>query len=248
MGEAQTDQERNGARFDRAAMLEARDRTRAVIREFAAEIGPGMVEEEAVALMRRHLKAANMLRGWHGIHVRFGPNTLRNFGEPSQPGVVLRDDDIFFVDIGPVWQGHEGDAGASFTVGHDADMQRAARDVKAIFDVTHIHWRDSGLTGAELYHFAENAAQRLGWLLNLDASGHRLSDFPHELRHRGTLLDTDFAPSDGLWVLEIHIRHPDRPFGAFYEDLLLRQPSQPGNADHRPTRAMIGAPPRKNDA
>ncbi len=63
-----------------------------------------MFEEEAVQYARQVLKDLEMLRGWHGIHVRFGVNTLKQFGEPSAPGVKLRDDDIFFIDIGPVWQ------------------------------------------------------------------------------------------------------------------------------------------------
>ena len=29
-----------------------------------------------------------------------------------------------------------------------------------------------------------------------------------------------FKSASGLWVLEIQIRHPERPFGAFFEDLL----------------------------
>ena len=219
---AKVEQERSGARFDRGILLETRDRTRAVMHDVAAAIGPGMLEEDALALMRRSLKAADMLRGWHGIHVRFGPNTLRNFGEPSEPGVVLREDDIFFIDIGPVWQGHEGDAGATFVVGNDPQMQQAAQDVKAIFDASEARWRDDGLTGIDLYRFAEAEAARLGWVLNLDMSGHRLSDFPHAVKHDGPLLDADYVPGDGLWVLEIQIRHPDRPFSAFYEDLLLR--------------------------
>lgn len=216
------EQERNGARFDRALMLETRHRTRTIMQDVAAAIGPGMIEEDAVALMRRSLKAADMLRGWHGIHVRFGRNTLKNFGDASEPGVVLGENDIFFIDIGPVWREHEGDAGATFAVGEDAEMHRATRDVKAIFDATRARWQDGGVTGAELYRFAEAKAARLGWVMNLDMAGHRLSDFPHAVKHDGALLDTDYAPGDGLWVLEIQIRHPDRPFSAFYEDLLLQ--------------------------
>jgi methionyl aminopeptidase len=30
-----------------------------------------------------------------------------------------------------------------------------------------------------------------------------------------------FCPSPLVWVLEIHIRHPTRKFGAFFEDMLL---------------------------
>lgn len=229
MASAQIEQERNGSRFDRALLLETRRRTRAVMHELAAAIAPGMLEEDAVALLRQMLKHADMLRGWHGIHVRFGRNTLKNFGEPSEPGVALGADDIFFIDIGPVWQGHEGDAGATFVVGDDPEMQRAVCDVKAIFDATEACWRDNGLSGSALYRFAEAEAERRGWVLNLDMSGHRLSDFPHAVKHDGALLDAGYVPGDALWVLEIQIRHPDRPFSAFYEDLLLRDADAPSN-------------------
>ncbi|WP_267131055.1 hypothetical protein [Burkholderia cepacia] len=37
----------------------------------------------------------------------------------------------------------------------------------------------------------------------------------------GNLGDFDAAPAAGLWTLEIQIAHPTRPFGAFYEDLLV---------------------------
>jgi hypothetical protein len=72
-----------------------------------------------------------------------------------------------------------------------------------------------------LYDFAAAEARAMGWELNLDMSGHRLADFPHAVLHKGALAEAPFAPSPGLWVLEIQIRHPDRPFSAFYEDLLL---------------------------
>jgi hypothetical protein len=32
---------------------------------------------------------------------------------------------------------------------------------------------------------------------------------------------SDSDPRGSLWVLEIQIRHPNREFGAFFEDLLL---------------------------
>jgi Xaa-Pro aminopeptidase len=210
-----------GARYDREMMLEARSRTRAVIDDLAARIAPGMVEEEALELARRVLKEARMGRGWHGIHVRFGRNTLKPFGAPSEPGVVLGRNDIFFIDIGPVWRDCEGDGGDTFVVGDDADMHRIAHDVRAVFEAVLQRWRLEGLTGEALYRCAVAEAESLGWQLNLNMSGHRLADFPHAALHKGSLAATRFAPSPGLWVLEIQIRHPDRPFSAFYEDLLL---------------------------
>lgn len=61
----------------------------------------------------------------------------------------------------------------------------------------------------------------MGWRLNLDLSGHRLSDFPHSAFFKGGVAEAPFAPSPELWVLEMHIRHRTRPFGAFYEDMLI---------------------------
>lgn len=210
-----------GADFDLAKMLEVRDRTRRAIHDIAAAISPGMAEEQAVQLARETLKAREMLRGWHAIHVRFGSNTLKPFGAPSDPGVVLREDDIFFIDIGPVWGRVEGDGGETFVVGSDADMQRIAHDVRRVFDDTAAAWRERGLTGVDLYRYAGERAEALGWQLNLAMNGHRLADFPHAALHKGALADAPFCPSPDLWVLEIQIRHPARPFSAFYEDLLL---------------------------
>ena len=69
----------------------------------------------------------------------------------------------------------------------------------------------------------------MGWELNMDLSGHRISEFPHEAHYAGSMADLDFTPSAGpLWVLEIHIRHPTEKYGAFYEDMLLEDSYLPG--------------------
>jgi hypothetical protein len=39
------------------------------------------------------------------------------------------------------------------------------------------------------------------------------------------LAEIAFRPNPSLWVLEIAIVHPERQFGAFYEDLLLEDQS-----------------------
>jgi methionine aminopeptidase len=213
-----------GANYDRLMILEARRRTRQAIHEIAAVVLPGMFEEEAVQYARQVLKDLEMIRGWHGIHIRFGVNTLKQFGEPSAPGVKLRDNDIFFIDIGPVWQKWEGDGGESFVVGTDSEMHRAVHDVRELFDRAKNRWLVDQLSGRDLYQYADEQARDLGWELNLDMSGHRLSDFPHKALHTGSLAEVAFTPSEALWVLEIQIRHPQRPFSAFYEDLLLRSP------------------------
>ena len=135
-------------------MIETRDRTFAAIRKIASRIAPGMTEEEGVAVGRQVLREDGLLRGWHGITLRFGVNTTLTFREKSGPGIVLGADDIFFVDIGPVWRNCESDGGATFTTGSDADMRRIAGDSETIFDAVAARWRADGLTGQALYEVA----------------------------------------------------------------------------------------------
>jgi hypothetical protein len=217
-----------GASFVRDKMLFVRDRTRNAIHTIANRVKPGMVEEDAVEMGRDVLASLDMLQGWHNVFVRFGRNTLKTFGAHSDPGVALRDNDIFFIDIGPVWKEWEGDGGETFTVGSDQNMKAAAVDVKKLFHVVRHTWESTGMSGKALYEFATEEARRMGWELNLDLSGHRLSDFPHAAVYDGPLADIDFKPSPLLWVLEMHIRHPERGFGAFYEDMLLDDSYFPG--------------------
>jgi hypothetical protein len=71
-----------------------------------------------------------------------------------------------------------------------------------------------------LYDYAAERASALGWKLNLDIKGHRVSDFPHAIFKEGNLGNFEPHPDAGLWILEIQLAHPTRPFGSFYEDLL----------------------------
>ena len=216
-----TEFERDGAAFAVEKMLYVRGLVRGVIHEIAAAVKPGMVEEDAVEMAKDLLAAKEMLRGWHDVYVRFGTNTLKTFGADSDPGIILGEDDIFLIDIGPVWKEWEGDGGDTFTTGANPAMKQCAEDAKKLFHIVRKKWAGTGLNGKELYEFAEAEALGMGWELNLDLSGHRLSEFPHAAIYDGPLAEVDFKPSPLLWVLEIHIRNHEKTFGAFYEDMLL---------------------------
>ncbi len=210
-----------GENFSLKRLLEVRVRTRQAVHAIAGQVSPGMAEDQAKAIARDTLKEMGMRRGWHRIIVRCGPNTTKDFRERSEPGVVLGENDIFFVDIGPVYGETEGDAGDTFVFGSDPDHLRAKREVRTIWDEVRDKWFTDGSTGRELYAFASEVTASYGWKLNMNLSGHRLSDFPHSAHYDGSLADVDFRPNPNLWVLEIAIAHPERTFGAFYEDLLL---------------------------
>jgi Xaa-Pro aminopeptidase len=216
--------EKTGPGFSHDALIDARRKTKKAIALVASSIVPGMLEEDARQLAKSTLQQLGSQKGWHKILVRFGSNTTKNFQEPSDQSVRLADGDIFFLDIGPVWGDTEGDGGETFVVGKhpDPDMSGCADDVKRIFHAVRTQWLTSGMTGKELYDFASVTAADMGWVLNLELTGHRLSDFPHSAYYDGTLAAVSIRPSPNLWVLEIQIRHPTKSFGGFFEDLLLR--------------------------
>jgi Xaa-Pro aminopeptidase len=219
--------EATGEKFSLEALMDMRVRTRKAVHLIADQVVVGMVEEDAKAMARATLEGLGMRRGWHHIIVRVGRNTTKDFMERSDKGVVLAENDIFFVDIGPVYGDTEGDAGDTFVVGSDPDHHRAKKEVRMIWDEVREKWFTEGSTGTELYDFAIATAAGYGWKLNMDLSGHRLSDFPHSAHYDGPLAEVNFRPNPNLWVLEIAIAHPSRNFGAFYEDLLLEDQSFP---------------------
>jgi Xaa-Pro aminopeptidase len=219
--------EGTGEAFSLDRLMDVRARTRRAVHTIADRVEVGMAEEEAKEIAREVLTDLGMRRGWHHIIVRLGSNTTKDFMERSEPGVVLAENDIFFVDIGPIYEGFEGDGGDTFVVGTDPEHRKAKEDVRTIWDNVRQYWFDQRVTGRDLYDYAGDLAGQLGWKLNLDLSGHRLSDFPHSAHYDGSIADVPFELHADRWVLEIAIIHPVRPFGAFYEDLLLEDQSFP---------------------
>lgn len=214
-----------GARFSAASMDRVRIQSKEAVERIAAAIRPGMTEQQACDQAMVILKEMGIQRVWHPVFIRFGPGTLTTFRERSDPGRVLGEQDIYYVDIGPVWDGHEGDAGDTFVTGTDAEMHACAEAARTLWTEVSRRWREDGMDGESLYAFAAERAAATGWRLNLDIKGHRVSDFPHAIYAAGALGDFPERPAAGLWVLEIQIAHPTRPFGAFYEDLLVCEPA-----------------------
>jgi Xaa-Pro aminopeptidase len=215
--------EKTGPTFSHDALMTARKNTKDAIALIARNIAPGMLEEDARQMAKETLERLGSTKGWHKILVRFGPNTIKNFEDPSERGVKLKANDLFFIDIGPVWGDTEGDGGETFVVGADGDpdMRRCADDTKRIFHIVRKQWLSTGMTGRELYDFAFRAAADMGWILNMELTGHRLSEFPHSAYYDGTLAAVSIRPSPNLWVLEVQVKHPTKVIGGFFEDLLL---------------------------
>ena len=206
--------------FSVEKLLETRAKAQEAVRRITANVTVGMLEEDANQMVSATLQAMGATEAFHKPYIRFGANTIKTFGADSDPGIRLGNDDIFFIDVGPVWDGYEGDAGDTFVTGSNPELKRCAIDARQIFDSVTNKWKNEKSTGIDLYLFAEQMAKDLGWELNLDLGGHRLGDYPSGDHYDGPLSAVAFCPSANRWMVEIHIRHPEQPFGAFYEDLL----------------------------
>lgn len=214
--------ERTKAYFSVEKFLQTREKAQEAVSRIVAQVQAGMLEEDANALVVATLQEMGSTGTFHTPYIRFGTNTVKTFGADSDPGIRLGEDDIFFIDVGPVWDGYEGDAGETFLTGNNPELKRCALDAQKIFQAVAEKWQtDSSSTGEELYQCADKMAQELGWELNFDLGGHRLGDYSSGDHYAGPLSEITFHPSANRWMVEIHIRHPDHLFGAFYEDLLM---------------------------
>jgi Xaa-Pro aminopeptidase len=187
--------------------------------ELATLIRPGMQEADAHQIFQKLLAPRDISKQWHPPKIRFGPNTVKAFREPSDH-YILQDEDIYFIDIGPVIDGHEADYGETFVLGDIYQHKLISEASRTIFTEVAARWRAQGANGPELYRFAQERARARSLSLNFSNSGHRIGDFPHLVHFKGKLPEcTDQLVADA-WILEIHLINGDGKFGAFFEDVL----------------------------
>jgi hypothetical protein len=116
-------------RFVREGILKARDQTWAVFHEIKAAIKVGMTEPEARKLSIEIFARHGVKKHWHQPSLRFGPGTAHTFYSPLQVDYRLQENDLVFVDLGPVWKDealgleYEGDVGDSFVFGKNETLE-----------------------------------------------------------------------------------------------------------------------------
>lgn len=212
-----------GRTFDPALMIQARTRSWAVLQAIQQRMRPGISEDEARAMTAEVFVEHAVQRIWHPTLIRIGANTTKTWRQRSDPTVRLGENDSYFVDLGLVFDQHEGDVGDTFVTGHAPERQACAAAARALFHEVAATWQTQGLSGEALYAFADQRATAMGWRFNHAIKGHRIGDYPHAVHKGGTLGSLGERPADGRWILEIQISHPTEPFGAFYEDLLTAE-------------------------
>ncbi len=208
-----------GGSFSLEKLIQARNIAREITYELSSMIRPGMTEEDAYIFYRNICSKYPIEKQWHPPKIRFGPNTICNFKDQSAP-YILQEEDVFFIDIGPVIDGHEADYGETFTVGDIYEEKNIAYTSKKIFEEVLNYWNINRVCGEELYDYASERAEHYGYILNLGNDGHRIGDFPHHIHFKGGIPEMDEVIVPNAWILEIHLLNQTRTYGAFFEDLL----------------------------
>lgn len=184
-----------------------------------ASLKPGMLESEVKQMALDLFAAQGIEKTWHPPYVRFGEHTLLTFQDRAQDDYTLQKTDIAFVDIGIVLDGIEGDAGRTVSFGGNPLHTKLQKASEAIFHDAREFWKQQNPSGIALYEHIHSLAKKDGLLFSLDPAGHLIGEFPHKGWKKG--INHFPQPVEaGKWILEIQIRHPEIPAGAFYENLL----------------------------
>jgi Xaa-Pro dipeptidase len=169
---------------------------------------------------------------WHKRIVRAGRNTLAPYDE-NPPDLAVTDDDILFVDLGPVFEDWEADFGRTFVVGSDPLKLKRRHDVEKAFIQGKKYFHEhSDVTSVELYRHAQQLARDFGWEFGGAIAGHLIGQFPHERipedkvtlyvhpNNPNKMHGLDTEGRERHWIFEIHIVDRVREIGGFYEELL----------------------------
>jgi len=173
---------------------------------------------------------------WHKKIVRAGVNTLHPYnGNP--PDRVIEEDDIVFLDFGPIFNGWEADLGRTYVIGNDPLKLKLKKDVEdAWHEANEWYYRQKDLTGAAYFHYITELAKRYGWEFGGDIGGHIVGRFPHEQPDDAADLGLDIHPDNHSsillldkygnkrhWILEIQFVDRQNNIGGFFEQLLTTE-------------------------
>jgi Xaa-Pro aminopeptidase len=153
---------------------------------------------------------------WHKRIVRAGSNTLLPYAE-NPPDRVIAEDDILFLNLGPVFNEWEADFGRTFVIGADPVKRKLCLDTERAFAEGKRYFQaNPAITACELFEYVVQLAKNSGWEFGGPMAGHLIGQFPHE-RIPDDKVSLYIHPknhalirsqsSDGLmrhWILEIH--------------------------------------------
>ena len=196
-------------------------------------ISPGKSEAE---LNEDVFKLADKLYGikkyWHKRIVRSGVNTLLPYDE-NPPNLLIQEDDILFLDFGPILEEWEADFGRTYVIGTDPHKHQLKDAIEAAWhEAKEWFHQQNSLTGAEYWYYIVDLAKKYGYVYGGQLAGHLIGHFPHERLnpndyglyvHPENPNDMFLPDANGNkreWILEIHFVDRERQIGGFFEQLL----------------------------
>lgn len=196
-------------------------------------IRPGVLESELSAEVHDlALRRFGVRRHWHKRVVRCGPNTVLTYYD-DPPDRRLGEDDVVYLDFGPLFEEWEADFGRTYVLGRDPLKHKLVADIGAAFARGKRRFmEDDALTAGGLYDYVCSLATEAGWQFAAPTAGHLIGHFPHEtapgdtkrfsIRHGNpiSLREPDAHGRRRHWILEIHFADAARTFGGFCEELL----------------------------
>lgn len=218
-----------------ARLLDAQDKAARLFDEVTdrALIRSGITERALSDEIRDIARDSfGVTRHWHKRIVRAGSNTLET-ARDNPPDRLIGDDDIVFLDFGPIFEEWEADFGRTFVLGDDPRKHALCADLPRIWQAGRDHFnRNADITGEQLFDHIVALSRDAGWHFGGVIAGHLVGEFPHE-KVPGDQIESYVAPGSTYpmrrkdragnechWILEVHLVDPDRRYGGFHEELL----------------------------
>jgi Xaa-Pro aminopeptidase len=196
---------------------------------------PGKSEEQLNAdVANLAFEEFGIEKHWHKKIVRSGPNTLAVYND-NPPTRLIGEDDIVFIDYGPIVDGYEADLGRTYVIGKDAkkiqlknDVEKAWHETKEWFD------KQTTLKASALFQYVVDKARQYGWSFGGEIAGHIIGKFPHEQPADPKSLELDVHPDNHndmflpdangnrrTWILELQFVDKENKIGAYFEQILF---------------------------
>jgi len=169
---------------------------------------------------------------WHKRIVRCGENTLYPYNENPE-NLILKKDDILFLDFGPIFEEWEADFGRTYVVGNNPLKKKLNNDIEKAWYEGKKHFNSkTKITGAQLYSYCNGLAKKYGWEFGGEIAGHIIGQYPHEKlekedktnyihpENHSNMFDLNKKGEKKNWILEIHFVDKEKKIGGFFEQLL----------------------------
>ncbi len=235
-----------------AGYLDAQRLARSAAHEVASLVRPGWTEKQAASLLDTYLYDCGVRSFFHKSFAWFGDRTrFRGISKVTQfaPSPrVLRESEVFILDVAPILKGFICDIGYSSCAGENLEFQKAQTVLAEIRDAIPSLFCE-GATGKTICDSVDGLIQSAGYdavhhLYPFSVLGHRVHQGVSEQGSfsllgfgwqsyweflsrglLGQLLNQDYRGKlDGLWAIEPHLGAKD--FGIKFEEILVVERGQ----------------------